>query len=86
MFYWILIINAVAFVTAGIDKYLAKKNKRRISESTLFTIALAGGAVGEYVSMKLFHHKTLHKRFMIGLPVIIAVQLILLYLYRGLWL
>ena len=86
MFYWILIINTVAFVTAGIDKYLAKKNKRRISESTLFTIALAGGAVGEYVSMKLFHHKTLHKRFMIGLPVIIAVQLILLYLYRGLWL
>jgi len=86
MFYWILIINAVAFVTAGIDKYLAKKNKRRISESTLFTLALAGGAVGEYVSMKLFHHKTLHKRFMIGLPVIIAVQLILLYLYRGLWL
>lgn len=86
MFYWILIINAVAFVTAGIDKYLAKKNKRRISESTLFTLALAGGAVGEYVSMKLFHHKTLHKRFMIGLPVIIAVQLILLYLYRRLWL
>ena len=86
MFYWILIINAVAFVTAGIDKYLAKKNRRRISESTLFTLALAGGAVGEYVSMKLFHHKTLHKRFMIGLPVIIAVQLILLYLYRGLWL
>ncbi len=86
MLYWILIINAVAFVTAGIDKYLAKINKRRISESTLFTIALAGGAVGEYVSMKLFHHKTLHKRFMIGLPVIIAVQLILLYLYRGLWL
>ena len=86
MLYWILIINAVAFVTAGIDKYLAKKNKRRISESTLFTLALIGGAVGEYVSMKLFRHKTLHKRFMIGLPVIIAVQLILLYLYRGLWL
>ena len=86
MLYWILIINAVAFVTAGIDKYLAKKNRRRISESTLFTFALAGGAVGEYVSMKLLHHKTLHKRFMIGLPVIIAVQLILLYLYRGLWL
>lgn len=86
MFYWILIINAVAFVTAGIDKYLAKKNRRRISESTLFTLALIGGAVGEYVSMKLFRHKTLHKRFMIGLPVIIAVQLILLYLYRGLWL
>ncbi len=71
---------------AVVDKCRAKKNKRRISESTLFTAALIGGAVGEYVSMRLFRHKTLHKRFMIGLPLIMAIQLILLYLYRGLWL
>lgn len=86
MLYWIVIINFIAFASAAADKYRARKNKRRISESTLFTMALIGGAVGEYAAMRLFHHKTLHKRFMIGLPVIITIQLILLYLYRGFWL
>ena len=86
MINWIVIVNIIAFVTAFADKYRAVKNKRRISESTLFTLALAGGAVGEYISMRIFRHKTLHRRFMVGLPVIIVLQLILLYLYRGLWL
>ena len=86
MLYWIVIINIAAFIMAVVDKSHAKKNKRRVSESTLFTVALIGGTLGEYVSMRLFRHKTLHKRFMIGLPLIMAIQLILLYLYRGLWL
>ena len=52
----------------------------RISEKALFILALLGGSVAEYFTMRLIRHKTLHKRFMIGLPVIIIIQLILIFI------
>ena len=58
------------------DKLKAKKGSFRISEKALFLLALSGGIVAEYFTMRLIRHKTLHKRFMIGLPVIILLQLI----------
>lgn len=69
---------AISVITAAvtvIDKMNAKKNRRRIPEATLFTLAFFGGSVSEYVVMRLIHHKTLHKRFMIGLPLITIFQL-----------
>ncbi len=74
---------AISFITAAVtalDKHKSKKGKLRISEATLFILALAGGAVSEYLTMRLIRHKTLHKRFMIGLPLIILVQLVALIL------
>lgn len=62
------------FVTAS-DKMLAKKNKRRVPERILFAFAFLGGSVAEYITMLIIRHKTLHKRFMIGLPVIIILQI-----------
>ncbi len=70
---------AISLITAAVtalDKHRAKKGKFRISEATLFVLALAGGAVSEYLTMRLIRHKTLHKRFMIGLPLIILIQLL----------
>ena len=69
---------AISLVTAAVtclDKIFAKKHMRRIPEATLLSLALFGGAVAEYAVMKLIRHKTLHKKFMTGLPVIIALQL-----------
>lgn len=70
-------ISAVAVIATVYDKWAARHNKRRIAERTLFSIAAVGGALAMYAAMKLVRHKTKHKRFMIGLPLITAVQVAL---------
>ena len=68
--------NVLAFLLYGLDKFLAKREgARRIRERTLLLVAAVGGSVGAILGMKLFHHKTLHKKFRYGLPLILAVQL-----------
>lgn len=68
------IINITGFILPAVDKIKAQQGKWRISEKSLFTVSLLGGSVAMYISMRLFHHKTKHKRFMIGIPMIIALQ------------
>ena len=77
---YFLIISFITFIITACDKIKAKKGKRRIPEKTLFLLAFLGGSISEYITMKLIRHKTLHKRFMIGLPVIIFLQLSLMAL------
>lgn len=72
---YLAVISLVTAIVTAIDKYKAKKGAFRISEATLFILALLGGSLGEYLTMKAIRHKTLHKRFMIGLPVIMLLQL-----------
>ena len=74
---YLLFVNVVTFITYGIDKYKAKKGKWRISEATLLSMAVFGGSVGAWLGMKAFHHKTMHKKFYIGVPTIIILQLAL---------
>ena len=73
---YLLLSNLVAFVVYGIDKYKARKGKWRIPESTLLTLAMFGGSIGAWLAMKAFHHKTMHKKFYIGVPMIIVLQMI----------
>lgn len=68
--------TAAAFTCA--DKHLSKKQLRRVPEKQLFILAFLGGALAEYVTMRLIRHKTLHKRFMLGLPVIVLLQIVLI--------
>ena len=75
--YYLFAINIVSFFLYGIDKYKAKKNKWRISEATLLMIAVIGGSIGAWVGMRLWHHKTMHKKFKYGIPVIIIFQVAL---------
>ena len=74
---FLLAINIATFLLYGIDKYKAKKNKWRISEATLLTMAAIGGSIGAWAGMRLWHHKTMHKKFMYGIPVIIIMQIAL---------
>lgn len=74
---YLVIINLVASISACEDKRRAIKQKRRISENALITLALLGGALGEYLTMKQIHHKTLHKKFMTGLPLIIIIHILI---------
>ena len=78
--FWIgiLILNVVTFFVYGIDKFKAKKSLWRIPESTLLILAAVGGSVGAYLGMKVWHHKTLHKKFSLGVPAILLLHLALL--------
>ena len=68
------VISLVTLTVTALDKIFAKKKMRRVPEATLLSLALFGGAVSEYITMKAIRHKTLHKKFMVGLPVIIFLQ------------
>ena len=73
-----LIINTIAFLAMFIDKKKAEKDRWRIKESTLLTLALIGGSIGAIAGMYTFHHKTKKPRFFIGIPVIIVLQIMLI--------
>ena len=73
--YYLLIINAVAFIVYGIDKLKARKGRWRIPEATLLLLALVGGSIGAWLGMKVWHHKTMHLKFKYGLPAIFLLQL-----------
>lgn len=78
MIYFVVYLAIISLLTAVVtflDKIFAKKKMRRVPEITLFTLALLGGAAAEYAVMKTIRHKTLHKRFMLGLPAIMLLQL-----------
>ena len=84
--YYLLAINVVAFIVYGIDKYKAKKAKWRISEATLLLLAILGGSIGAWMGMKVWHHKTMHKKFKYGIPAILLIQIALMtYLHVNLW-
>ena len=84
--YYLLAINAVAFIMYGIDKYKAKKAKWRIPEATLLLLAVLGGSIGAWMGMKVWHHKTKHKKFKYGIPAILLIQIALMtYLHMNLW-
>lgn len=72
---YLIIINIIGFSSMGIDKYKATHHKWRISEKTLFIIALLGGSAGSIIGMQLFRHKTKHPSFFIGMPVIFFLQI-----------
>ena len=74
---YLLAVNIVTFFLYGIDKYKAKKGKWRVSEATLLLMAVIGGSIGAWAGMRLWHHKTMHKRFMYGIPIIIIFQVAL---------
>ena len=82
--YYLLAINAVAFFAYGIDKLKARKGWWRIPEATLLLLAIIGGSIGAWLGMKVWHHKTMHRKFQYGLPLILLLQLsaVLYFLVR----
>ena len=78
---YLVLINLAAFALMGLDKRKAKKNLWRIPEKTLFLSAILGGSAGAIAGMYVFHHKTRHWYFVIGMPLILVIQIGL-----GIWL
>ena len=81
---YLLAVNITSFFLYGIDKYKAKKGKWRISETTLLLMAVIGGSIGAWEGMRIWHHKTMHKKFKYGIPIIIIMQVALaVYLHTN---
>lgn len=70
-----VVINIVGFSLMYTDKKRARKGQWRISEATLFTVALLFGALGSTIGMWKFRHKTKHWYFVVGMPFILIVQI-----------
>lgn len=81
---YLALMAVVAVTITAVDKMAAIKGRRRVPESTLMLVGLFGGALPMYVTMKVIRHKTKHKKFMIGLPLEIALHAALVCL--GVWL
>ncbi len=83
---YLIIISTISFFVCVYDKSAAKKRRWRVPEKTLFLLSALGGSAAMLLTMRLIRHKTLHKRFMLGIPIIIIVQLFavigILYLTR----
>ena len=75
---YLLIINATAFLFMLADKLKARSGRWRIPEATLIRLAALGGSLGATLSMNLFRHKTQHPKFSIGLPLLLAMHILLL--------
>ena len=82
LLYCLAIVNMVTFIAYGLDKWKARRNRWRIPEAVLLWLAVLGGSPAALIAMHLFHHKTLHKKFRYGVPVILFIQItIAVYLY-----
>lgn len=79
LFYYLIAVNIAAFIVWCLDKYYAKISHRRIPEKVLFLWAIIGGSLGAITAMQTVRHKTKHLQFVIGLPLILIVQIIILY-------
>lgn len=80
---WLIVISAISIIVCVYDKIISKKNRveLRIPEKVLLILSALGGSLAMYITMQITHHKTKHKKFMIGIPVIMVVQIILIILY-----
>lgn len=71
---YLVAINAATFFVYGIDKWKARRSMWRIPEATLLGLAAIGGSVGAWLGMRAWRHKTMHKKFQLGIPLIIMAQ------------
>lgn len=76
IYMYLQLVNLIAFAAMGIDKFKAKTGRWRIPEAALMTLAVIGGSIGAMAGMYLFRHKTRKAKFSIGLPAILALQVL----------
>ena len=82
---YLIAINVCTVLIYGVDKWKAKRSKWRIPEATLLGLAVIGGSVGAWLGMKVWHHKTMQKKFLYGVPAILILLLLLLVYFTLYW-
>ena len=74
----LVLMNLASFAVYGADKWKAKHDRRRVPEKTLWLLTALGGALGALIGMQVFRHKTQHRSFRWGVPLLLLVQIVLL--------
>ena len=78
LLYYFVCVNVLTFFVYGIDKWRARQGKWRISEATLLLFAVIGGSIGAWLGMRVWRHKTMHKKFKYGIPAILMIHIIII--------
>lgn len=78
LLYYFVCVNVLTFLVYGIDKSKARQGKWRISEATLLLLAVIGGSIGAWLGMRVWRHKTMHKKFKYGIPAILMIHIIIM--------
>ena len=91
LLYYFVCVNVLTFLVYGIDKWRstsgrllptgrkkARQGKWRISEATLLLLAVIGGSIGAWLGMRVWRHKTMHKKFKYGIPAILMIHIIIM--------
>ncbi len=78
LLYYFVCVNVLTFFVYGIDKWQARQGKWRISEATLLLLAVIGGSIGAWLGMRVWRHKTMHKKFKYGIPAILMIHIIII--------
>ena len=84
LLYYFVCVNVLTFLVYGIDKWQARQGKWRISEATLLLFAVIGGSIGAWLGMRVWRHKTMHKKFKYGIPAILMIHIIII-VYLSKW-
>ncbi len=77
---YFLIVSIISIIVCCYDKRQARKGKHRVSENVLLYLCILGGGIAMYFTMRIIHHKTRHNKFMIGIPAIIFLQAVAIFL------
>lgn len=75
LFIFLIAISVITFFIYGIDKWKGKRSKWRIPEATLLELAVIGGSAGAWLGMRIWHHKTMHKKFKYGIPMLLLTPI-----------
>ena len=75
---YLAVINVATFFTFGIDKWKAKRSRWRVREASLLLLAVLGGSIGALLGMRVWRHKTMHRKFIYGVPAIILIQVLII--------
>lgn len=79
---YIVIINIITYIIYAYDKHQAKKHKWRVRESTLLILALLMGSIGALTAMYTLRHKTKHRKFTLGIPLLLIINILILILMK----
>lgn len=81
---YLLVVNVLAFVVYGVDKWKARRGRWRVPEATLLGLAALGGSMGAWLAMQLFRHKAQKKWFRYGVPALFVLQVVAVILFLNL--
>jgi len=82
LYIYLIVINLIGFITMYSDKKKSERRQWRVPEARLFGIAIILGSIGILSGMYVFHHKTKHMKFVLGIPIILIIQIMLVFLVK----